>query len=99
MSDINYPTVDIMFIKEQLESCPKFISGSYFKVGSTHNFVKIGKQPLFKRLVIVREDHERQVNYLQSVGIAANYGFLTELMQWLEVNRSWIDGAYSANRP
>lgn len=87
-----HPTVDISFLDEKIKAHAN-LAGS-FVVGATHNYVKEGDKPMYKRLISIRNLGDEQAGLDQATGIALNLGFLGELMEWLEANRNWKEGGY-----
>lgn len=88
------PSVSSEFIIQQLRECKNIIPQSQNRVGSTITFVRIGNQPMHKRLILFRELEDGQVSFEQSVALAARYNFLGNLLKWFEENKNWKDGAY-----
>lgn len=94
MSDIFYPTVDIQFLETQIIASGRVIPQSKIHVGSTTTFMLIGTQAFYKRLILIRELTPNQVSYEQASGLAIRIGFIGNLMDWLEKNKNWKEGAY-----
>lgn len=97
--DHHYPTVDFVFIRQQINSSEKIVPDSEFKVGDTTTFVIVGKQPLYKRKILVRELEPGLINYMQATGLALRFNFMGNLLQWLEQNKNWKDGGYFVAAP
>lgn len=95
MSDSFYPTISIEFIETSLLKSPKIVPNSKIKIGDSTAFVTIGEnKAMAKRLIILRELQPNEICYLQATALAARYGFMSGLLNWLEQNRNWKDGAY-----
>ena len=93
MNDNHYPTVDADFILDQIRSSPKINKESEMQVGSTYAFILKGDKPIYKSQVFVRLK-DNQVTYMEATALAIRLGFMTELLDWLELHRNWKDGAY-----
>lgn len=98
MSDKHYPTVDADFVHSCMAGCDK-IESDVIHVGRTSAYTVRGTSAINKRLVVIRELPTRQINYLNATALAARFGFMGLLLDWLKENRSWIDGGYSAETP
>ena len=90
-----YPNVDLSFMESRLDACERLIPGSKQKVGRTTMYVKQGNQQMFKRLILLREIEDNQISYYQATAYAIQFGFLSELMDWLKINKGWVEGEYS----
>jgi hypothetical protein len=93
MPDPFYPSVDFNYIEQQLKNTGKF--EGYFSIGQTKTFVIKGNQAIHKRTIRIRELIAGQVCYEQTTGLAARFGFMGALLEWLEKNRDWKEGAYA----
>jgi len=93
--DPYYPSVDLSFIEDKINKSGWVIPNSQRKVGKTTMFVLTGTQPIHKRLILVRELEAGQVTYEQATGIAIKLGFLSEVMEWLRINKQWVEGAFT----
>ncbi len=92
MPDPYYPSVDFDFIKDHLIATGQI--EDFFTVGSTTTFVLKGTKAIFKRTIYIRELWPGQVCYEQATGLAIKHKFIGSLMDWLEFNRRWKEGAY-----
>lgn len=92
MPDTFYPSVDFSFIEQHLKKTGKF--EGYFSVGQTKTFVLKGNQAIHKRTIRIRELSPSMVCYEQATGLAARFGFIGDLLDWLEENKKWKEGAY-----
>lgn len=94
MIDPHYPTIDIDFIVGFVSKSDKIIENSLIEVGNTKCYILKGDKSLHKRRVLIRQFNSNQVSLEYSVTLAVKFNFLGELMNWLENNRKWKDGAY-----
>ncbi len=89
--DNHYPTVDLDFIISLAKNCTK-IKGIVTEGGST-GYIVSGAKPIAERIIIIRNING-QVDLDFSMSIAIRLKCIPELMDWLEVNRNWKDGAF-----
>ena len=94
MSDNFYPSVDINFINDQVSNSGKLAKDGIVKIGSTTTYVIEGTQAIFKRTISARELETGSICLEQATAIALRFGFLGQLLEWLENNRNWKDGGY-----
>lgn len=92
--DFKYPTVDLSFIEEQIGISDKLAPDGIVKVGATTTFVITGTQAIYKRMTLIRELEHGQICLEQATALALKFTFLGGLLQWLEDNRNWKEGAY-----
>lgn len=92
MPDPFYPSIDIGFITEELEKTGKF--QGHLVVGSTTTFILKGPQAIHKRTILIRPLDNGEVCYEQASGLAARFRFMHNLLEWLDENRAWKEGAY-----
>jgi hypothetical protein len=98
MPDSYYPSVDIEFIEKYIKASGKLTHGGIVKIGSTTTYVIAGPQAIYKRSILVRELELGQVCLEQATALALRFSFLGHLMEWLEVNRNWKEGAYIVSK-
>ncbi len=92
MSDL--PSVSLDFIIEKLLNRDLIIPNTRVDVGeSMTTFLKVGKQPIYKRLVNVRSKNG-QVNFMQATSLAISFRFMGDLLQWYKDNKNWDEGGY-----
>lgn len=96
MPEPYYPSVDFTYIEQQLKNTGRF--EGHFSIGQTRTFVIKGKQAIYKRTIRIRELIPGQVCYEQATGLAARFGFIGALLEWLESNRDWKEGGYVVPR-
>lgn len=94
MPDLFYPSVDIDFIIEYATASGRLAEDGIINVGSTTTFVVKGNQAIYKRSTLVRELEPGQVCLEQATSLALKFSFLGQLLEWLELNRGWKEGAY-----
>lgn len=94
MPDIYYPSVDLEFIVEHVKASRKLAKDGIVRFGSTTTFIVEGPQAIYKRSTLVRELEPGQVCFEQATGLALKFSFLGQLLEWLEANRNWKEGAY-----
>lgn len=94
MADNFYPFVDIEFIKLKMLASGKLAKDGTLQVGSTITFIIDGPQAIWKRTIMVRELRPGQICYEQATGLASRFMFMGALLEWLQENRSWKEGAY-----
>lgn len=94
MADHFYPSVDIDFIEGHVKAGGKLANDGIVKFGATTTFVLNGQQAIYKRSILIRELAPGQVCLEQATAIALRFGFLGALLEWLEKNRRWKEGAY-----
>ncbi len=94
MPDSHYPSIDIDFIEEHIITSGKLVKGGIVKIGSTTTYVVDGPQAIYKRSTLVRELTPGQVCFEQATGLAFKFSFMGALLEWLEINRDWKEGAY-----
>lgn len=94
MPDTFYPSVDINFIVEQVKASNKLAPHGIVKFGSTTTFVTVGAQAIYKRSTFVRELEPGHVCLEQATALAFKFDFLSPLLEWLETNKYWKEGAY-----
>lgn len=94
MPDSYYPSIDIDFIKERIIASGKLVKDGIFKFGTTTTFVVDGPQAIYKRSTLVRELEPGQVCLEQATGLAFKFSFMGALIEWLEKNRDWKEGAF-----
>lgn len=94
MADKYYPSVDIEFLEKHI------IAGNLLAEDGIHwscvstCYIKKGNQAIHKRKVNIRHLEAGQVSLEQATALALRFSFIGILMDWLEVNRSWKEGAY-----
>ena len=93
-TDFKYPTVDIGFIEDQVLASGKLAVDGIFKFGSTTSIIMEGSQAIYKRTTTIRELEPGQICLEQATALALKYSFLGNLLQWLEENKNWKEGAY-----
>lgn len=94
MPDSHYPSVDIAFIIEHVSASGKLVADGVVKIGNTTTFVVAGPQAIYKRSILIRELTPGQVCFEQATGLAFKFLFMGALLEWLEKNRNWKEGAY-----
>ncbi len=94
MPDPFYPSIDMDFIKENIEASGKLAKDGIVKIGATTTFVLEGNQAIYKRSILIRELAPNQVCLEQATSLAWRFSFLSKLINWLEANRNWKEGAY-----
>jgi len=94
MPDNHYPSIDIEFIEEHVIASGKLVKDGVLKIGSTTTYVVDGTQAIYKRSILVRELIPGQVCFEQATGLAFRFSFMGALLEWLERNRDWKEGAY-----
>lgn len=94
MPDSHYPSIDTSALEEMIMASPKVIPDSRVKVGDTSSFVIKGNQAMHKRVILIRELDTGQICLEVASGLAIRLGFIPQLMEWMEANREWKDGAY-----
>jgi hypothetical protein len=92
MFDDHYPTIDLEFAQSLFENCDKVIDT--IRVGETIAYIIKGLKPIGMRTVILRST-DGQVGFLYLSGYAARFGFMGQLLKWLEENRNWKDGGFT----
>ena len=92
MSYADPPTVDADFLFAKIIELAKL--DEYFILDNVHTFVEKGNKPLRRKLIIIQEIRDRQITYEQAIGAALRFGFLGDLIIWLEENRNWKEGGY-----
>lgn len=96
--DSFFPTVDLEFLLNQIKSSGKLDSTfGIINVGTTYSVALSGSQPLYKRILLVRDIGNSQVYFEQAIAISYRFNFLSNLIEWLKVNRDWKDGGYIQN--
>ncbi len=86
------PSVDIDFFISLLKDNPKV--QVMLNVNDTHSYIIKGNAALGKRMMLIRAT-KGNVDLEFATGAAIRLKCLPELLQWLEQNRGWKDGAYS----
>ncbi|QEC68569.1 hypothetical protein FRZ67_15100 [Panacibacter ginsenosidivorans] len=94
MPDTFYPSVDMDFIETHMKTMGKLAKDGIVKVGTTTTFIIEGTQAIYKRSILIRELEPGQVCFEQATGLAARFGFMGALLEWLETNQNWKEGAY-----
>lgn len=94
MPDSHYPSIDIKFIEEHVIASGKLVKDGVLKIGSTTTYIVEGTQAIYKRSILVRELIPGQVCFEQATGLAFRFSFMGALLEWLERNRDWKEGAY-----
>jgi hypothetical protein len=94
MLDDHYPSVDISFIIEQIQLCTKV--EKVIPIRNTTAYIVAGNRPIHLRTTLIRDTGNGQVGYYFATGTALNLNFMPQLLDWLEKNRKWKDGAYFA---
>lgn len=94
MPDNHYPSTDIDFIQQHIVASGKLVADGIIKFGSTTTYVVAGPQAVYKRSILVRELEVGQVCFEQATGLAIRFSFIGALLEWMEVNRNWKEGAY-----
>lgn len=94
MVDAYHPSVSVGFIIDSILKSGKVIDGSMDRVGNTTSFVTINGSNMYRRLVLVTEIEEGEVNFEQATALAFRFGFAGNLLQWLETEKQWKEGAY-----
>lgn len=92
MNDDFYPTVDFTFLKQTLDNSE--LIEPVFSIGSTTAYVLKGEAPIPKRILLLRESKDSQVDFIYATSIAHKAKFMGELLNWYEKNRNWKDGGY-----
>lgn len=98
MPDSYYPSIDIEFIDEHVKESGKLVKDGIVKIGSTTTYVVEGPQAIYKRSTLVRELTPGQVCFEQATGLAFKFSFMGALLEWLELNRDWKEGAYIVSK-
>ncbi len=96
MADNYYPSVDASFIEEYMLNSGKLAKEGIVKFGTTTTFVVDGPQAIYKRSILIRELEKGQVCLEQATALAIRFSFLGPLLEWLEKERNWKEGAYVA---
>jgi len=94
INDPHYPSVDISFLLDHAKKSGKLAEKGIVKIGATTTFVLEGPQPIFKRTISIRELKPQDITLEQATAVAFKLSFLSQLLQWLEQNKQWKDGAY-----
>jgi len=94
MADNFYPTASKDFILDCARNSGKLEDDGIIRIGSTTNFILKGPQAIFKRTCAFRELEPGEVTFEQATALAIRIGFMGKLLEWLELNRNWKDGAY-----
>jgi hypothetical protein len=94
MLDSHYPSINIEFIEKHVLASGKLVSDGVVKIGSTTTYVVEGPQAIYKRSFFVRELTPGQVCFEQATWLAFKFSFMGSLLEWLEKNRDWKEGAY-----
>lgn len=94
MTDNHYPAVSVNFILDCVRDTGRLEENGEVYVGSTISFILKGPQAVFKRTCTVREFGPGEMPYENATALAIRLGFMGKLLEWLETNRSWKDGAY-----
>lgn len=94
MSGTFYPSVDIDFIEKHIKASGRLAPNGIKKFDSTTFYILNGSQAIYKRIILVQELPQGQVCLEQATALAFKFSFLTSLIEWLEKNRSWKEGAY-----
>lgn len=88
------PSVSLEFIIEKLSSSDLIVPNSRIDIGeSMTTFLRIGKQPIFKRLVTVRSVGG-EVNFMQATSLAISFRFMGDLLDWYKMHKNWDEGGY-----
>ncbi|MEP6949370.1 MAG: hypothetical protein ABI863_08855 [Ginsengibacter sp.] len=77
-----------------LENVAPEVFVNKIKIGDTTAFVQPGKKALHKRFFICRELQPNKISFESATSLAIRFGFMKELLEWLEANKDWKDGAY-----
>lgn len=85
------PTVDINFLTELLLDNKK-VKG-ITKCGSSTSYIIAGSKPIGERIIVIR-NLEGQVDFDFATGVAIRLKCMSELLEWLKINRKWKDGGY-----
>jgi len=91
-ADEHYPTVDVSFMHELIESSNKIVG--VVTVGSSTAYIMAGARQIGKRMFSLRETEDGTIDYMYATGLAIRLGCIGGLLDWLEVHRNWKDGAY-----
>jgi len=89
--DSHYPTVCNKFLISMIENSGNV--ESLPDVGKTKSYLTKGSSPIHKRLIVVRSNNV-EVDYNFASSIAIKTKTLPELINWLEENKDWKEGAY-----
>jgi len=94
MPDSYYPSVDVNFIEDHVRRSGKLADNGIVRVGATTTFILAGSNAIYRRSIFIRELEPGQVCLEQATALAVRFSFIGALMEWLETNRSWKEGAY-----
>lgn len=94
MADNHYPAVSVNFILDCVRDTGRLENDGIVCDGNTISFILKGPQAVFKRTCTVREFRPGEIPYENATALAIRLGFTGKLLEWLEANKSWKDGAY-----
>jgi hypothetical protein len=94
MADKHYPSVDLDFLNRHIKASNLLVKDGIFPTDVTTTYIIKGNQAIHKRKLVVRHLEAGQVCLEQATSLALRFSFIGALMDWLEVNRSWKEGAY-----
>ncbi|GAB1856698.1 hypothetical protein MHTCC0001_15330 [Flavobacteriaceae bacterium MHTCC 0001] len=93
MSDNYHPCVSTEFIIQKIKESKKIEEDSELRAGNSISFVLKGDKPFHKKFVTIREINGC-INFDQAMGKAVLFGFIGELLKWLEKHKNWREGEY-----
>lgn len=95
MSNNSYPSVSEDFLLEKIRNSPKIDPETEKHVGNSYSFLMRGDRPIYKRQMTLRSVNG-EFNFMQATSKAILLGFMTELLEYLEVEKGYKDGGYTA---
>tara|TARA_R110002072_G_scaffold303042_1_gene491768 strand:- start:4498 stop:4785 length:288 start_codon:yes stop_codon:yes gene_type:complete len=93
MSKPYHPCVDTNFIVQKITESNKIEEDSQLRAGNSYSFVMKGDKPFHKKHVTLREI-DGCINFEQAMAKAILFGFIGDLLKWLEENKGWKEGEY-----
>ena len=94
MSDLFYPTIDLDFLESIIQKIAPEVVSNKIKIGDTTFLVQPGKKAFHKRIFLCRELQTNKISFELATSLAIRFGFMKQLLEWLEANKDWKDGAY-----
>ena len=94
MGDNFYPKVDLEFVIAKILKSDKILKNSQEVVGNTIIFITKGNQELRRRIVFIRCIAPNEVHFELASALAWRFGFMGDLLVWLELNKKWKEGGY-----
>ncbi len=93
MADSYHPCVSTIFIIDKIKRSNKIEDDSHLNIGDSHSFVIKGDKPFHKKFVTFREI-DGCINFDQAMDKAILFGFISDLLKWLEEEKNWKEGEY-----